>query len=376
MDINKIINTRRYLHQHPEASFIEFETAEFICRFLDDCDMAYERVETSVIARLDSGRPGNHIAFRADMDALYLDELNTMSYQSENTGVMHACGHDAHMTILLYTLKEIKESMNDYSGKFTFIFQHGEEIPPGGALSLIEAGVLEGVDEIYGLHCDPEFDLGTVMTKIGPLMAAVDKFKVTLIGKGGHGALPHTTIDPIVLSSQIIVNLQSIISRSVNPLDAALITIGILHGGESFNVIPESVVFEGTVRTLSKEVRLITEQRIRQTLDGMTEAYGATYDLEWTKGYPVLINHELGVDKVKTVSNKVLGQGKCILKKEARLLGEDFAAYLEEVPGAFFFLGTRSGASTAYPLHSPRFNIDESALALGVKLFLALASEA
>ncbi len=373
MDLDKIIETRRYLHQHPEASFVEFETAETICRFLDGCGIKYERIETAVIARVDTGKAGPHLAFRGDMDALYLDELNVTGYESENSGIMHACGHDVHTTILLYTAKAIKEKSDDYSGQFTFIFQHAEEIPPGGAVKLIASGVLDDVDEIYGLHCDPEFECGTVMTKSGPLMAAVDKFRVQVIGKGGHGALPHTTVDPIVLTSQIIVNFQSIISRSVNPLDAALITIGKIHGGESFNVIPESVTFEGTVRTLSKEVRELIEQRIRQTLDGMTTAYEATYEMEWLGGYPVLLNTEAAVEKVIIASGKVLGEGKCILKKEARLLGEDFASYLEQIPGAFFFLGTRSSEATAYPLHSPRFNVDEKALEIGIKMFLALA---
>lgn len=373
MTLEKIIETRRFLHQHPEASFVEYKTAEFICRFLDELKVDYERIETSVIARIDTGRAGRHLGFRADIDALYIQELNDLAYGSENQGLMHACGHDAHTTILLYTIKEMKDKTHLYQGKFTFIFQQAEEIPPGGALTLIKAGILEGIDEIYGLHCDPEYDLGDVMTKAGPLMAAVDKFKVRIIGKGGHGALPHTTIDPIVLTSQIIVNLQSVISRSVNPLDAALMSIGMVHGGESFNVIPESVTFEGTVRTLSEDVRRLTERRIRQTLDGMTQGYGASYDLEWTKGYPVLINHVTSVEKIKAAVESVLGVGHCIYKKEARLLGEDFASYLEVVPGAFFFLGTRSSDATAYPLHSPRFNIDEKALAIGVKIFLTLA---
>ena len=364
---------RRSLHSYPELSFKEFESSKLVTSFLDDLGVSYRRIDTSVIAVLDTGRPGKHVCFRADMDALALQELNKHAYKSQCPGVMHGCGHDAHTTILLFTVKSIQKQLHHYKGKFSFIFQHAEEIPPGGAKTLIEAGVMEGVDYVYGLHCDPEYEVGQVMCKVGPLMAAVDKFRVKVIGQGGHGAQPHLSIDPIVLSAQIIVNLQTIISRSTDPLEAALITIGMLHGGESFNVIPESVTFEGTVRSLSKEVRITTEARIRSILEGVTQAYNATYELEWLKGYPVLNNHVEGVEVVESVARQVLGEGAYIDRREPRLLGEDFASYLEFAPGAFFFLGTKSGDETSYPLHSPRFDIDEQALSKGLAMFVGIA---
>lgn len=369
----EMIDIRRSLHRYPELSFKEVETSNRIAQFLDKLGVTYKRIETAVIAVLDTGKAGKHLCFRGDMDALALQELNDHDYVSEQSGVMHGCGHDAHTTILLFTVKSIQEQLDDYKGKFTFIFQHAEEIPPGGAKILVEAGVMEGVDSIYGLHCDPEYDVGQVMCKAGPLMAAVDKFQVKIIGKGGHGAMPHLCIDPIVVTAQIIVNLQTVISRSTDPLEAALITIGILHGGESFNVIPESLTFEGTVRTLSKEVRSSTEARIRSILDGMTQAYNASYEIEWLKGYPVLNNDAQAVKVVESVAGQVFGKDGYCDKKEARLLGEDFASYLNVIPGAFFFLGTRGGEDTSYPLHSPRFDIDERALAKGVEMFTGIA---
>lgn len=373
MELDPKVKVRRWLHQYPEVSFAEYKTSDYVCNFLDDLGLKYRRIATGVIAMVDTGRPGPHTAFRADMDALSLEELNKHDYKSKHQGTMHACGHDAHTTIMLFTVKAIVEGVKGYSGKFTFIFQHGEEIPPGGALALIEKGVLKGVDQIFGLHCDPEYDLGQVMSKEGPLMAAVDKFQVTVIGKGGHGAMPQLTVDPIVLTAQIITNLQTVVSRNTDPLKSTLITIGQLHGGHSFNVIPESVTFEGTVRTLDKAVRARTEARIRTILDGMTQAYQASYTIDWDQGYPVLYNDAACVGVVEEVVTDILGQASFIKKKEARLLGEDFASYLEKVPGAFFFLGTRSGESTSYPLHSPRFDLDEKALQYGVDLFVGLA---
>ena len=369
----EMIEVRRSLHRHPEISFKEFKTSNFITSFLDDLGVSYRKVETGVVAFLDTNKPGKHLGFRGDMDALGLQELNEHGYKSEQPGVMHGCGHDAHTTILLFTIKILQENLNKFSGKFTFIFQHAEEIPPGGAKILIEAGALEGVDYIYGLHCDPEYDVGQVMCKAGPLMAAVDKFQVKVIGKGGHGAMPHLCIDPIVLTAQIIVNLQTVVSRSTDPLEAVLVTIGKLHGGDSFNVIPESVTFEGTVRTLSNNVRVNTEARIRSILGGMTQAYDASYEMIWLKGYSVLNNDAEAVKVVETVARKILGESAYKSKREARLLGEDFASYLEVVPGAFFFLGTKGQEATSYPLHSPRFDIDERALTKGVEMFIGIA---
>ncbi len=373
--MSRLVETRRYLHQNPEPSFEENQTSAYICRCLEQLGVPYKRIDTSVIGKIDTGRTGMTLAFRADIDALCLEELNDVPYKSLNPAYMHACGHDAHTAMLLETVKEIKESLSNYSGKFIFIFQHAEEIPPGGAVKLVEEGIITGVDRIIGMHCDPEYPVGQIMTKPGPLMAAVDKFKVTVIGKGGHGAMPHRTVDPIVLTSQIIVNLQTVVSRNTDPLHASLLTIGTINGGESFNVIPEKVTFEGTVRTLDSEVRAMIQSRIRTLLKGMTDAYGAGCDIQWTEGYPILDNDPQVVKELTEVAKTILGESGVVIADKSRLLGEDFASYLDHAPGAFFFLGTRGDEATSYPLHSPYFDIDERALSIGVDLYKGLAKK-
>lgn len=370
---DEVIKLRRWLHQHPEPGFKEFKTSQFIKDYLTEHGIQYrDSYKTAVIAEIDTKREGKTVALRADMDALPILEANEVPYKSLNEGYMHACGHDSHTAILLATARFIKENIDQYNGKIRFLFQPAEESPPGGALPMIKDGALLGVDYVYGLHNNPEIAVGSISVIDGPMMAAADRIEIKIIGKGGHGASPHQTIDPVVIASQVINNLQVIVSRNLNPQDAAVVTIGKITGGFRFNVIAPEVALDGTVRTLLPETREMVKERIEEIVANTVRAHGGDYEFVYTYGYPPLINHKDNMDIVREVGSKVLGEKNVVELPYASLGGEDFSYFLNEKPGAFFRLGIKQQEKEQFPLHNARFDIDESGLEYGIKMFAGI----
>jgi len=373
---DELISIRRQIHANPELSFKEFETSKYVCGYLEDLGLNYKKVaDTGVLAELNSGKEGPTIALRCDMDALSINEVTDASYKSNNDGIMHACGHDAHLAILLVTVKYIVENIKEFCGRIIFVFQHAEELPPGGAVDFIESKLLDGVDYMYGLHVNAFAPNGIISTAKGPLLSSVDKFAVEIIGKGGHVAMPHITIDPIVITSQIINNLQSVISRNVDPLDSLILSVGYINGGTDFNVIPGSVTFGGTVRALSSENRELAERRFRQIVTSTAEMNGAVANITYDKGYPVLVNDDEAVSYVKKVTEKYISRKLFSNLEKPIMAAEDFASYTKKYKSCFSFLGTACVNKPQFPTHNAKFDLNEEALINGVKLFVGLFLE-
>lgn len=369
---------RRYLHQNPELSFQEVETASFVAQKLTE--MGYQpqtRVGggNGVVAVLEGGKPGRTIALRADMDALPIQEETNLPYASTRPGKMHACGHDAHTAVLLGAAKALMEIRDEVPGKVVFLFQPAEEVFPGGAKGMVEAGVLDGVDAVFGLHVTNPVLAGQIGVRSGPVNAASDEFKVTLYGRGGHAASPHTAVDPIVMLGSVITALQSIVSRSVNPVDQAVLTIGWVRGGEADNVIPEKVEFAGTIRTFDPAVQKLVHARMKAVVEGVAAAHGGRAEIEETYGYPVLRNDEAMTEVARRCAALVVGEENTVVPPLG-LGGEDFAYYAQERPACFVRLGTGTPETLTLPTHNPRFVIDESALEVGVAYFISLALHA
>ncbi|AZR71983.1 hypothetical protein BBF96_00325 [Anoxybacter fermentans] len=372
----ELIALRRDFHQNPELGFEEIETSRKVAAYLEKLGIEIKTGvgRTGVVGILQGDSPGPVIAFRADMDALPVTEKTGVEYASKIPGKMHACGHDGHTAILLATARVLSQLKSELKGTVKFIFQPAEE-GPGGALPMIEDGVLTDpdVDAIFGLHLWPGFKVGEIGVGYGAIMAAPDQFTLKIRGRGGHGSAPHEAVDAITVAAQVINGLQHIISRQIAPTQPVVVTIGTIKGGYRHNIIADEVEMTGTVRTLSPAVRDEVPERMEEIIKGITSGFGADYELEYTKLYPPVINDQKMVDLVKEVANKVLGPDGVKIIKEPSMGGEDFSFYLEKVSGAFFRLGCSSGPETSYPLHHPKFNIDEKALLYGVKLFCNLA---
>lgn len=361
-----MIETRRYLHQYPEVSYQEFETTKFIKKELDSMGISYESpLETGCIGILKGGKPSDRvIALRADIDALPMDEEGDAKaeFMSKNEAAAHCCGHDAHTANLLGAAKILKDLKEEIEGTVLLVFQPGEEKLPGGGRLLCETGFLQSqnVEAIYGLHTDPLLAPGEIATKVGPLMGAPDEFEIEIIGKGGHAARPHEAVDPIVLASQFITSVQTIVSRNIDPTDSAVVTIGKIEGGTAHNIIPESVRLLGTVRTLSKSNADLIANRLERLLKGITESAGGTYSFEFNRGYPVVKNTKAETDRILTNMRSLFGTDSAKELEKPIMAGEDFAFYQEHFPGAFFFAGSGSPeAESQYVWHHPRYNIDE-----------------
>jgi len=370
-----IITHRRYLHQHPELSFQETNTAAFIAQQLTSYGIEVQTQVggNGVIGFIQGGHSGPTIAFRADFDALPIADQKDVPYKSTVDGVCHACGHDGHTAALLGFAYVIQQNRDALHGNIKLIFQHAEEKPPGGAKSIIEAGVLDDVDFIYGAHVAPDLPVGKLATRVGPTMAAVDAFTIKLLGKGGHGASPHQTKDSIVIGAQLITQLQQIVSRRVNPIDPAVVTVGRFEAGNAFNVIADSAELEGTVRTLDENVRAQIKKEMIAILEGFKVSSYIDYKLDYLHGYPVLTNHEQEANLVKQLIIEQFGPDAHEVRPQT-LGAEDFAYYLLEKPGAFFYAGSHDGtAATQFPYHHPKFDIDERALLNTAKTFIAIA---
>jgi amidohydrolase len=371
-----LIAARRRIHQHPELSFHEAETSRYVAEELRA--MGYQPEEGiggfGVRAVLRGDGSGKTIALRADMDALPIDEENDLPFRSQHPGIMHACGHDAHTAILLATARALSAEREPIAGNVVFLFQPAEELPPGGAKAMIEAGALEDphVDAIFGLHQGVAFDVGTMAVAPGPRSASSDSFRVTIIGRGGHAAMPHRAIDPIAITGLLITSLQHVVSRHVTPMQPAVLTIGSVHGGTKENVIPDEVTLAGTVRTFDQSIREEMPRRIEAIVKGITEAHGANYKLDYSFGYPVLQNEREMARVARQAAERALGAGN-VHRAEPAMASEDFAYYLQRVPGAFCSLGVGTpGRSERPSSHSPRFVLDERGLPAGVAFYLSL----
>ncbi|MBW4560475.1 MAG: amidohydrolase [Mojavia pulchra JT2-VF2] len=372
----QLVEWRRRLHQQPELGFQEKLTAELISQKLQEWGIEHQTgiAQTGIVAIIKGNKLGSEkvLAIRADMDALPIQELNQVPYCSQHDGVMHACGHDGHTAIALGTAYYLSQHREDFGGTVKIIFQPAEE-GPGGAKPMIEAGVLKNpdVDAIIGLHLWNNLPLGTVGVRSGALMAAVESFNCKILGKGGHGAIPHQTIDAVVVSAQVINALQSIVARNVNPIDSAVVTVGELHAGSKRNVIADTARMSGTVRYFNPAYKGFFYQRIEQIIAGICQSYGAKYDLEYWSLYSPVINDAGMAELVRSVAEEVIETPLGIVPECQTMAAEDMSFFLEAVPGCYFFLGSANPAKDlAYPHHHPRFDFDETALAIGVEIFV------
>lgn len=376
---DEMIANRRHLHQHPELSYQEFETTEFVIEKLDELGIPTDRpLETGCVGVLEGGLESERvIALRADIDALpiYEEGDHKQHFISENKGVAHCCGHDSHTANLLGTAHILSDLQDQIEGTVLLVFQPGEEKLPGGGRMLCETGYLQekGVDVIYGLHSNPNLAPGEIALRKGPLMARPDEFKIEIIGQGGHAASPHEAVDPIVMASQVINQLQTIVSRNVNPTEPAVVTVGKISGGSAHNVIPGKVELLGTVRTFSQETAHLIRDRIEAIVKGITQAAGGDYTFAFEEGYPAVTNAGWATDNVIEAAGKLLGEEQVKLMEDPLMAGEDFAFYQQYFPGTFFFLGSGGEeAGAVYPWHHPKYNIDEECFRTGAALMASL----
>ena len=377
LDQKKLAEWQRWLHQHAERSFEETETAGYIRGVLSTFDnLEITRpTPTSVIAALKGARPGPVIGLRADIDALPLEEQADTEHKSINKGMMHACGHDSHAAMLLGAAHVLSQMKGSLHGGVKFIFQHAEEYPPGGAKEIMDTGLLDDVCCFYANHVSPNEPVGAVGSDSGPRTAAVDSIFLNVTGKGGHGAMPHLTIDPIVVGCEIVSNLNNIVARNVSPLNNVVISMGKFTSGTVNNIIPQTAELHATVRTTTPETRGFIEGRVRSVIDGICKAYGAEYALSYVKGYAPVINDERCVAIVRKVAAYVLGEGGC-KATEKSLGGEDFSAYLDKAPGALVEIFSGSGdGNYNYSLHHPKFIVNPGALPIGAKMYIGYALE-
>ena len=369
-----LVRWRRELHQKPELGFEEEITSRFIQQKLETWGIAYKAgiAKTGVVATIASKYSGKVLGIRADMDALPVREANEVPYKSQHEGKMHACGHDGHTAIALGTAYYLSQHKDKWRGTVKIIFQPAEE-GPGGAKPMIEAGVLDNpkVDAIIGLHLWNNLPLGTVGVRPGALMAAVECFRLSVIGKGGHGAMPDQTVDSIVVASQIVNALQTIVSRNVKPLDAAVVTIGEFHAGTALNVIADSADLSGTIRYFNPRLETFIGERLQAIVTGICQMHGAEYKLDHWQLYPPTINDRSIAELVRSVAMEVVETPVGVVPECQTMGGEDMSFFLNEVPGCYFFLGSANPEKQlAYPHHHPRFDFDETALGMGVEMFV------
>lgn len=378
--LDQVIEWRRHLHQNPEIGLETVNTEAYIVDELKKMglnDITQGIGGHGVRAVISGALPGKNLALRADCDALPIREETGLSFASDN-GNMHACGHDAHSAMLLATARLLNSRKDQLKGKVVLIFQPAEE-QVIGAKAMIDDNVLEGQDihEILGLHTGvlwKEFKAGEIGIKRGGMMASIDRFKITIRGKGGHGAIPHMTVDPISMAGQLIVKLQTIISREKDPLKGVVLTIGQISGGTAFNIIPDECILEGTVRTLDPETRKLVENRIRTISEATARSMRGKVEVEYIAGPPPLINTEDVIDRFKDVAVKILGEEKVREINEPTMGSEDFAFFLEKIPGAFIFhSGCNVEKGQTYPHHNSKFDIDEETLWIGPALFAEYA---
>ena len=370
----QLVEWRRLLHQHPELGFKEHLTAELITQKLTQWRITHQTgvAQTGIVATVTGNQPGRTLAIRADMDALPIQEENQVPYRSQHDGKMHACGHDGHTAIALGTAYYLSQHPEIFTGTVKFIFQPAEE-GPGGAKPMIEAGVLKNpdVDAIIGLHLWNNLPLGTVGVREGALMAAVESFQCTIQGKGGHGAMPHQTVDSIVVGAQVVTALQTIMSRNVDPLKAGVVTVGKFYAGRARNVIADTAEMSGTVRYFDPGLDGFFKERVEQIIAGVCQSQGASYSLDYWSLYPHVLNDRAIAQLVRSVAETVVETPAGVVPDCQTMGGEDMSFFLQEVPGCYFFLGSANrDRGLAFPHHHPRFDFDEAALGMGVEIFV------
>jgi len=383
MDILKMVNTqkvldwRRHIHMHPELSFNEFETTEYLVQQIEQ----YPGIEiirpakTGLIAILKGGLPGKTIGLRADIDALPITEEVDLPFKSKNPGVMHACGHDCHAAMLLGALDILHGQKDNLKGTVKFIFQHAEEYPPGGAVDMVASGVLDDVEAFYGCHIFMDAPAGTLLAASGPMSANADIFSISIQGKGTHAAIPQKGIDSLLVGSSMVQALHHVVSRNVSAFDSAVLTIGSFHAGNAHNIVPDTAEIQGTVRTNTPEVRKDIVKRINEVINGICAAYGATCELTYTYGYDAVDNHPGLCDYVKHVATSAL-PGITIDKMKPMMGGEDFSAFGKIAPAFFAGIGAGPAEGDYFQGHHPKFCVDEAALPYGTAMYAAFALHA
>lgn len=370
---DELIELRRTLHRKPELSFEEYETTAFVCRYLDDLGIPYIKTEpTGVIATIKGAKSGKTVALRADMDALPVQQLNDVPYQSEVQGKMHACGHDGHTSMLLIAAKALMGVQEELEGNVRLIFQPAEEIG-AGAKKIIPQGAMEDVDQVFGIHIWTPMPTNTVSCPAGPTFAAADLFRLHFVGKGGHGAMPEECIDAAVIASSFVMNVQSVVSRAVDPQEPAVLTVGKMEVGTKANIIAENAIIEGTVRTFNHATGDLIEAELRRYAEKTAELYGGTVSIEYIRGTQAVINEEDAAKLVRQVAAEAFGEG-VLYEEKATMGAEDFSIYLDHAPGAFALVGCGNETKdTTWAHHHGKFNIDEDALQTGAELYAQFA---
>lgn len=370
-----LVRVRRHLHRHPELSMVEHDTAAFVIAELEKLGLDEIRTgvgKTGVMGTLVGGKPGPVTLLRADMDGLPIVELVDADYRSERPGVMHACGHDGHVAILLAAAKTLAERRAEVPGTLVFCFQPGEEGSAGNKF-MIDDGALEHphVDRTFALHLYTGLDVGHVGVRDGAFFASADEFIIRIKGRGGHGAMPQNSMDPIVAGSYFVTMLQTIVSREIAPKDPAVFTVGKFEAGTTFNVIPDEATLMGTVRCFDAEIRASMPQRMERILKGLCEAMRVEYELEYRWSYPPTVNNKMMNDLVRSVARETLG-AEHLIEHDIVMWAEDMSFMQELRPGAYFIVGARGSDSTAVPHHNARFDIDERSLEVGYRMMVAL----
>ncbi len=369
----QLVQWRRDFHRHPEVAFQEQRTSSVIRKYLESLDIpVVSSAKTGLRGVLHGSPGGKTVALRADIDALPLMEEGDKEYISQNPEAAHCCGHDGHMAIIMGAVKLLQERKSELQGDVVFLFQPSEERIPGGAKPMIEEGALDGVDAIFGLHLWVPLPTGKVGVVKGPMMAQPDAFTIVVKGKGGHGSMPHQTVDPILVASEIVVNAQSVVSRNIDPLKPAVVSFGTIEGGTIYNIIPGEVRLTGTVRSFESEIKDIAKKRLAEIAEGTSRTMGASVEFTYEEGYPPVVNDANMANFVSDVARRTLGE-ESVVDIDPVMGGEDFAYYLQKVPGAFLFLGAGDGFDL--PHHHPAFDIDEKALSQGTLLMTSLALE-
>lgn len=369
-----ITELRRYFRMHPEIGGEEYETQQKIIAELKTLGLEPQMVAgTGVVAEIKGKAPGKTVALRCDIDALPIQDEIEHAYRSRNQGRCHACGHDAHMAMVLGAAKVL--SSLELSGNVRLLFQPSEERFPGGAEAMVEAGVMSGVSAVIGAHVWQPFSTGTVGVSFGKTTASPDEFTLTIQGKGGHGSMPQQAIDPIFVGAQIVVALKAIVGTSINPLEQAVVSLGAFRAGEVFNIIPDTAVIKGTVRTFDHNVRMTIFDKIEQITSGICQAYGASFEFEKLLGYPPVINDPDVARLVYETAGEVLGE-KGVFEMEPVMVGEDFSYFAQQAPGAFIFIGVGNpDKGLVYPHHHPKFDIDEDAIVTGMEVLVRTISK-
>ncbi len=369
-----LVKMRRYFHANPELSFQEVNTSGVIERELRELGLEPRRVgRTGIVVDVEGKEGGKTVAIRADIDALPVREETDLDFRSRNEGVMHACGHDSHIAMALGAAKILVEKRNEFKGTVRFLFQPAEESPPGGAVEMIRYGALEKVDYIIGQHARSNHPTGKVAIYYGPMMANADEFIAKIFGKGGHGSAPHETVDVLEIACEYVVQAQTIVSRRISTFRPAVVTFGTMNSGYRYNIIAPFAEMTGTVRTYDSETQEKIKTELEKMLSSLCNSRGAKYEFQYLKGYPALVNRESVAKVIEGVAEEVLGK-EGILHPDPAMGGEDFAYYVQKVPGAFYFLGVgneKKGITS--PQHSPTYSIDEEAMKFGTEILFKSA---